>query len=327
MIDTYFDLNFQILFAVQNLGSWLNFPMKFFTFLGNEEFYLLLMPAIYWCINARLGLQIGVILLLSNGVNTLMKIGFHRPRPYWLSDQVWIGGHLGDFSFPSGHAQIGISIWGFLAFTLRKGWAWIGAAAVIFLIGMSRIYLGVHFPIDIAAGWAVGALLLAAYIQLKKPVGTWLRKQSLGLQIVIIAGLIVLLLLAGFVLQQRLENWQIPVDWMERAGEDITSMGIVNLTTISGVFLGLGAGAAFLNSQGEFNTTGTITQKIIRYLVGLIGVAVLWAGLDALFPDGATLAALVWRFIRYTLVGLWISWGAPLVFWALKLAHRKNPTA
>lgn len=56
-------------------------------------------------------------------------------------------------------------IWGFLASqqrSLAKGWAWLIAAVLALIVGFSRIYLGVHFPWDVAAGWALGALALAA---------------------------------------------------------------------------------------------------------------------------------------------------------------------
>ena len=61
---------------LQNLGSWLRTPMEFFSFLGNEYFFLLILPALYWCVNAGIGLRVAIILLLSTSVNDCVKTGF-----------------------------------------------------------------------------------------------------------------------------------------------------------------------------------------------------------------------------------------------------------
>ncbi len=65
--------------------------------------------------------------------------------------------------------------------------------------------------------------------------------------------------------------------------------------------------------------SGPVFQRVLRYVIGLVGVIGIWAGLDALFLEGGTPLALGLRFIRYGLVGLWISWGGPLVFQRLRL--------
>ncbi len=81
-----FLLNVNIFF--QQLGEGLFTPMRFLSFLGDEEFYLVVMPAIYWCYDSRIGVKVGLLLMLSNGVNAFFKFLFHAPRPFWLSDKV-----------------------------------------------------------------------------------------------------------------------------------------------------------------------------------------------------------------------------------------------
>src|SRR5512140_3411576 len=68
---------------LQNLGSWLKTPMEAFSFLGTENFFLVLLPALYWCVETGIGLRIGIILLLSTSVNDGLKMAFRGPRPYW----------------------------------------------------------------------------------------------------------------------------------------------------------------------------------------------------------------------------------------------------
>ncbi len=136
----------------QNLGTWLKTPMEIFSFFGNEYFFLILLPALYWCLEATIGLRVGLILLLSTSVNDALKMAFHGPRPYWLSPEVIRYASETSFGAPSGHAQIAIGVWGMLAASLRKWWGWLIAILIILLIGISRLYLGVHFPHDVILG-------------------------------------------------------------------------------------------------------------------------------------------------------------------------------
>ena len=71
-----FDSAVALIIAVQNLGAWLEIPMRIFSFLGTEIFYLLILPVLYWCIDANLGLRVGVILLFSGAVNEIFKLAF-----------------------------------------------------------------------------------------------------------------------------------------------------------------------------------------------------------------------------------------------------------
>ena len=72
----------------QQGADWLMPIMKGITFLGNIEFYLLFMPLLYWCLDITLGIRIGIILLVSGGINAILKQGFHTPRPFWVSSRV-----------------------------------------------------------------------------------------------------------------------------------------------------------------------------------------------------------------------------------------------
>ncbi|GIV64750.1 MAG: hypothetical protein KatS3mg046_010 [Bellilinea sp.] len=146
---------------------------KGITFLGNEEFYLLIIPLLYWCVDAGLGLRIGVMLIFSNVFNSALKLAFHSPRPYWVDLDVRAFSSETSFGMPSGHAQNAASLWGLAAVKMRKTWfRWL-AVLLILLIGLSRMVLGVHFPSDVLVGWGVGGLLLTAYLQLEKPVTRW----------------------------------------------------------------------------------------------------------------------------------------------------------
>ncbi|MGC8779956.1 MAG: hypothetical protein ACP5UQ_03735 [Anaerolineae bacterium] len=68
---------------VQALGSWLKWPMLVFTFLGDEQFYLVALPLVYWCLHKGLGADLGILLVLSSFANTGVKSFFKHARPFW----------------------------------------------------------------------------------------------------------------------------------------------------------------------------------------------------------------------------------------------------
>ena len=96
----------------QGLGAWLSPIMAAITWLGSEYFYILFMALLYWCVDTTLGIRVGLILLLSNSVNSLFKVLFHTPRPYWIDSRVKALVYESSFGLPSGHAQNAMSIWG-----------------------------------------------------------------------------------------------------------------------------------------------------------------------------------------------------------------------
>jgi len=187
-METIWDMGIAVVLFLQNMGHWMTAPMRFFTFLGQAEFYLLVMPILYWCVDARLGLRVALILSL--------KIAFHQPRPYWLTRRVHAFVSESNFGFPSGHAQNSVSLWGLLAAKMRRRWAWAVAIVLAFCIGLSRLYLGVHFPTDVLVGWLVGALVLWAFLRWEEPVAQWLSRRAVGQQVLIalVASLAVLAL-------------------------------------------------------------------------------------------------------------------------------------
>jgi hypothetical protein len=80
------------------------------------------------------------------------------------------------------------------------------------------------------------------------------------------------------------------------------------------------AGVAWIDTRGGWHVSGSWAQRVVRYLMGVVGVFALWYGLGALFPSGEALLPYILRFIRYALLGLWVSAGAPLSFRAVRLA-------
>jgi membrane-associated phospholipid phosphatase len=323
-----FDAGIALILAVQNLGAWLEAPMRFFTFLGTENFYLIILPVLYWCVDANLGLRVGVILLFSGSVNEIFKLALHSPRPYWVSAQVKALSSETSFGLPSGHAQNAVSVWGMLASHVGKTWAWAVAMLVAFLIGFSRMYLGVHFGGDVLLGWLIGVILLFAVLRLWDSVGNWVTKKSLTVQtaLALAASLVMILLGAFFV--YGLRDYSLPAEWMTNAARasDVlpAPVSMDNIISSAATLFGLVLGAAWMRQMGGFQASGPVEKRVLRYIVGFVGVAIFWYGLGEIFPHGEALFPYILRFIRYSLVGLWVSGGAPWLFFRFNLAEKSQ---
>ncbi len=315
------DFGVRLIVLLQGLGSWLEAPMKFFSFLGTEDFIMVGLPIIYWCYDTTLGMQVAVILMLSNSVNAFFKVALHGPRPYWISSAVRGLASETSFGLPSNHAQTAVVVWGIIAAYLRKGWAWVVAGVLIFLISLSRLYLGVHFPHDVLVGWLLGFLLLWSVLRFWKPLAGWISAKRYGRQVLFsfLASLVLLLLPLIPLVWLKAIGWQPPPAWASFATQ---ALSFQDVFTYGGTVFGLLAGFAWIRFLGGFQTHGTWAQLVLRFLLGVAGVLVLRFGLKAIFPDGETVLAYFFRYVRYALLGFWVTGVAPWCFVRLKLAHK-----
>lgn len=318
--------------TLQGLGSWLTLPMQAFSFLGSEEFFTLGLPALYWSVNAAIGLRVGVILMIGSSFNDMLKLAFHTPRPYWVSTEIKAFASETGFGLPSGHSNAAVGVWGMIASQIKNRWAWVIAILLMFLVGLSRVYLGVHFPTDVLLGWFSGAVILWLVLRLWDPIAAWLKKLSLAKQVLIIfifsQILIMLALIPYFSL--KASGWQIPNEWLQTAiqnipnGKNPNPTSLAGLLTSTGTLFGIGAGYAWLNMKGGYNSDGSGWQRFLRYIVGVTGVIIIRFGLKEIFPGGETWIGLIFQYIRYAVIGAWVSAGAPLLFFAMKLAKKNN---
>jgi undecaprenyl-diphosphatase len=150
------------------------------TTLGNAEVILPVALAaclLLWHLKQRTH---AVILLFAFGgagvANFLLKLLFHRERPaFWQSAITETS-----YSFPSGHAMVSAALILALMYILwTTKWriaSLILGAALIVLIGTSRLYMGVHYPTDIIAGWTVALLWVATVVVVSKRTSLWLHK-------------------------------------------------------------------------------------------------------------------------------------------------------
>lgn len=321
-------LGIQIILFLQSLGSWLAAPMQALSFLGSEDFYLFVAPAVFWCIDVQLGLRLALTLMVSGALNATLKYAFHGPRPYWVATEVHAYGAETTFGVPSGHAQNAAALWGRLADALRRRWIWALLIVLIFLIGLSRLYLGMHFLHDVIVGWLVGALLVWVLIAIEPFILSRLKKMSVAERVLWAFGfsLGMLLIGASAALGVSLSRWQLPITWIQYAAqktpgaEIIAPLSLSHLISQAGAFFGISLGAILLSARGGFHAGGPYWQRGVRFFIGLVGVLIIRYGLKAIFPEGEALLPYLLRYLRYTIIGLWISGIAPVLFKRIKLA-------
>lgn len=328
MIDNLILSGVNFTLFVQRVGTGLVPFMKVITQLGTINFYLLVMPILYWSIDASLGIRLGLILMTSAGLNNIIKLALHLPRPFWVSSPVQ--GYVVEptFGAPSGHAQNSLSMVGLIAAKIKGPWAWGIAALLTFLVGISRVFLGVHFYFDTILGWILGGLLLFIFLKVEKPVADWLRAQKPWPQFFAILAASLMMVVLGVLATLGTASFQAPTDWEANAVHDV-GVGLADVVNLGevitpmGVLLGFGLGALWLERRGGFRTQGKAGQHVLRFLLGVAGVLLFWRGLDLVFPDGQDLVASAFRYLRYALVGFWVAGLAPFLFVRLGLSEKK----
>ena len=326
-MDALIEFGISFITTFQSMGTWLESPMKFFSFLGSEDFFLIFLPLLFWSVDAAVGVRVGFILFIGATFTELFKMSFHGPRPYWVSADIHGMASETGFGVPSGHSEIGAGLWGMIAAYYRKTWVWVAAISVIVLIGLSRLYLGVHFPHDVLLGWTLGFLTLWAFVRFWEPVETRVKTMPFWNQVGLAFIVSLVIILLGMLVIFLSRNFTVPAEWIANAtrngGEAPDPLSLSTIITSASALFGLCSGLAWLAQRGGFDTTGPVWKRAARYVVGLIGVLILYVGLKAIFPDGDTFVPYVFRYIRYAAVGFWVSGGAPWTFAKLNLIESK----
>jgi membrane-associated phospholipid phosphatase len=288
------DWGIEVVLWFQQFSPVLDLAFKSLTFFGNLEFYLIFMPLVYWCFDRRMGARLLVLFLVSAYINSAAKVLADQPRPYQYDPRVKPLVHAGGGGLPSGHTQGAVVVWGYLASRVRHRTMWLIAAFLMIGIPASRMYLGVHFPTDLAGGYILGAFLLVLYLKLEPKAEAWLVQQGIIWQLAAAIALPILLVL-------------------------INPKSSLYPLTACGLLLGFAPGLVLERRWIKFCAEGSILKRSLRFMVGLVVLLGVWLGLRIAFAGLEPVA--VFRVVRYALVGLWGSLGAPWIFVRLRLAE------
>ena len=158
--------------------------MQAFSMLGSSaimtDLILLAICGLIYFHNARMAALLGITMVGAGCLDMGLKHAFHRARPV-----AFFGISPSSYSFPSGHALASLCFYGALAVILSgrarrkraKTCVWIIAALLIAMIGFSRIYLGVHYPSDVIAGYSVAAAWVGIVVFLDRTLSKARRRR------------------------------------------------------------------------------------------------------------------------------------------------------
>ncbi|MFT5871715.1 MAG: membrane-associated phospholipid phosphatase [Clostridium sp.] len=273
-------MQIEIIKFIQSISSpfW-DTLFQLITMTGEQYFYIFAAAIIFWCLNKKFGYKLGFALLTGTIVNTVLKDLVNLARPIGVSGIRSIRVETaGGQSFPSGHTQGSAMFWVSWMIKEKKKWIYISGILIIFLVSISRLYLGVHYPIDVIGGIVIGTIwvFISNYIfdyseETKKP---WILM------------IIILPMLIGMIFLK--EN---------------------TYYTVSGTVLGFYIGYIIESKYVQYDVRNTVVKQMIKLVFGVTILLGLKSTLKEILPIN-----IISDFFRYVVVGLWITVGAPSIF-------------
>ena len=134
------------------------------TLLGGELFFMVIAVTVFWCVSKREGYYLMIVGFFGTVINQFLKILCCVPRP-WIKDPDFTivesaRAEATGYSFPSGHTQNAVATYGGIARYTRRGWLRVVLVVLTVLIAFSRMYLGVHTPLDVGVSFLIAAVLV-----------------------------------------------------------------------------------------------------------------------------------------------------------------------
>lgn len=300
------------LYLLEELRTpWLDAIVSALTHLGGETVFLIAALAVFWCADKRQGYYLLSVGFLGTLVNQFLKITCRIPRP-WVRDPHFTivesaRAEATGYSFPSGHSTSSVGTFGVIATEGKRLWLRLTAAALCFLIPLTRLYLGVHTPADVLVGSAISLFFI---VVLRPVIYLENGKHIPKLLFVMLA------LAAAFVGYMELFPFPADVD------PDNLHSALKNSYTLLGALLGM---ILVWKADGKlcFSTEGSWYVQVLKTVLGLaLALAVkegLKLPLDAIF--GGHMIA---RAIRYMVLVIFAGILWPMTFPWLRKLERKN---
>jgi membrane-associated phospholipid phosphatase len=262
--------------ALPNLGDF----FFLITQVGGTLFYVILLLVAYWSYNKRGAIILSCVLIVSILTEYYLKVIIAKERP--PSSNWYPGVDPPNYSTPSGHSQNSATLYGWLTSRVRTWWMALTSIILVGLIGISRIYLGVHYLGDVLLGWGIGIVIVVLLVYLEKPARDYLSRYK-------VEHLLVVLLIAGFLLT-------LLAALLPQPPND-------NLGAYGGLTMGLAIGLILERRFVNFTTDpyeGQRWRLVPRVVIGLLLVVAVMYGLAPILPTD-----LIWhRVLRYSLVAI-----------------------
>ena len=269
---------------------------SFVTLFGEETIFMAVGMIVFWCVNKYKGYYLLCVGFLGTVLNQFLKILCRVPRP-WVKDPDFTivesaREAASGYSFPSGHTQTAVGLYGGIARVSKSTALRVGMIALAALVALSRMYLGVHTPADVLTSAAIGTVMVLVMHPLFQK-----AEKSPRLMIAILASFI--LLMIGYLCFVHL--FPFPAEVYAADAVHNLESARKNGFTLFGCSVGLLL--AYIADQKwiHFDTKAVWWAQILKTVGGILLVLatkeLLRAPLDALF--GGHLAA---RSVRYFLI-------------------------
>ena len=263
---------------------------QFLTFFGEETFIVVVLCILFWCVNKNLSYKIGATFFLGGLLTQGLKITFQIPRP-WVLDPNFkpVGSAIEtatSFSFPSGHTASAGSLFFPMAFSGRRWWRWL-LALMPFVVGFSRMYLGVHTLLDVGCALAI-TVVFAAIVQGVSQTKLWEKPQAVALGLLAFSAAV---LIYAFCRQ------------------DVTRDMLEDCIKAAAAGVGFAVGYFIEKKWIGFDAKAVWWMQIIKVAVGIGVVLAIKSGLKLLLGE-----ALIADAVRYFLLIVWIIAGWPALF-------------
>ena len=288
----------ELLYFLQDIRMpWLDAIIATITELGGEIFFMAVAILCFWCYDKAKGYYILTVGFVGTLFNQFLKLLFRIPRPWVLDPEFSIvesaRAEATGYSFPSGHTQMSVGMYGSLARSFAHPLVRSISIALCVLVPLSRMYLGVHYPSDVLVSVVIALLLvftLHPLVMRAVDEPKQMRRIFAGLAAMTAAHLL-FVLLYPFPADIDMHNYE---------------SGIKNGYTMLGCLLGLWVSYEVDTRYTRFSTEGTLPVQAVKLLVGfalLMGIrAALKAPLYALFA-GNLFADCVRYFIMVVFAG------------------------
>ena len=307
-----FQLN--ILMFFQSIRSpLLNIIFLIFTISTEVPVIVLVSALMYWCINKKYGQRMLFSLIGNFVINTGVKEFVKEPRPIGTPglESMRVSTATG-YSFPSGHTQTSTTFWTTLMILFRKRWVYILGTIMIISVGLSRLYLGVHWPIDVIFGWIFGILFSIVFIKIFDYVDNNKKYWILILLLIVFAIIGYVLnsesyieyfgILTGFVIGYIVEDKFIKFNNVKKCRNSI-------------------------NFSRNAKSDNTLGRMIKRFIVGIISLGIVYILLkyiSSVVPnyfkvDNFGAYNVIANYIRYSILVFYAVAGVPLLFKCLNL--------
>lgn len=267
----------------------LNEFMLMITQLGEETAFLVTALIMFWCIDKRSGYYVLGVGFIGTLINQFMKLSFRIPRPWVVDENFTILEQAREaasgYSFPSGHTQSAVGTFGGIAYITKDKWIRAAAIVIAFLVPLSRMYIGVHTPLDVS----VAALIALVLIFVLKPIVFNNNGKFIPLLFCVMSVMAVLFMC-------YVEFYSFPAD----IDQHNLASGVKNAYTLTGALAGLLAVYIVDRKWLNFSTKACWWAQLLKVVIGLLLVLAVKSGLKT--PLNALFGESIGRSVRYFLI-------------------------